>query len=306
MTEISATQTLEDRRNLALLLAYDGSDFSGWQKQANSPTIQGSVETALTKVCGHPVTLYGCSRTDAGVHAQGHVSNFFTNCRIPANKLPLALDAHLPKAIVCQAAADVDPRFNARFQALGKTYTYTILNRRRADPQWIRYAYHEPRPLDLEMMAAACINLVGEHDFSAFQAMGSPPTNGTRRRLYAVELQQMERGVFASIHNAKDYSIKEGRWNALVERTGDSAKRLIRASSEGEGLLRIVVHGSGFLYNMMRIIAGSLLYVGLGKISPDQLTTALISGDRRMTGKTLTAQGLCLDTVDYSHKLFEA
>ncbi len=293
------------RRNLALLMSYDGTGLAGWQKQANAPTVQGHIEKALEKICGHPVTLYGCSRTDAGVHAQGHVSNFFTDCRIPADKLPLALDAHLPESIVCRTAAEVEASFNARFRAGGKQYSYYILNQRRPDPHWRRYAYHEARWLDLAAMKEACALLVGEHDFSAFQAMGSPSVNGTKRRLYSVELLQMEEHAFASLTKAMDYSEREGRWNPLV--TDDAQTRsLLRPVSEGHGLLRIVVHGSGFLYNMMRILSGSLLYVGLGKISPDQLTRALVSGDRRMTGKTLAAQGLCLDKVDYPLNLFEA
>lgn len=294
------------QRNLALLMSYDGTGWAGWQKQANAATIQGSIEAALEKICGHRVILYGCSRTDAGVHAQGHVSNFFTTCRIPTDKLPLALDAYLPESIVCRAVAEVEPGFNARFRAGGKQYSYYILNQRRPDPHWSRYSYHEARPLDLAAMQDACRRLVGEHDFKAFQAAGSPSVNGTKRRLYSVELLRLEERAFASLTRAEDYSSKSARWDPLAANGEAQVKSLLSPSSEGHGLLRVVVHGSGFLYNMMRILSGSLLYVGLGKISPQQLTSAFASGDRRMTGKTLAPQGLCLDKVDYPLNLFEA
>lgn len=296
-----------ERRNIALRVAYDGTAFSGWQKQARDPSIQGSLEQALTKICKHPITLYGCSRTDAGVHAQGHVSNFFTDCRIPCEKLPLALDAHLPSAIRCLEAVEVATDFNARFMAKGKQYSYYILNSRRADPRFGRYAYHEGRALDLAAMSDAADLLVGEHDYSAFQAMGSPSASGTKRRVYSIRILQMQPSPFVQQSSAQDYRLLDSPWDP-TERMRQSAVDIwpLSGSADGLGLLRIVVHGSGFLYNMMRIIAGSLLYVGLGKIPLEQITEALASGDRTRTGKTLDAKGLCLDRVDYPRQLFEA
>lgn len=292
-------------RNLALLMAYDGTDFCGWQRQKALPTIQGSIEKALEKICAHPVTLYGCSRTDAGVHARGHVSNFFTDCRIPCEKLPLALEAYLPDGLICRAACEVEPRFNARFRAKGKQYSYYILNTARSDPYWQRFAHHEKRRLNLAAMGEACHYLLGEHDFAAFQAMGSPAANGTTRRLFAVEILQLNhQAAFTSLYSAADYTPKVSGWNLPEEPQHSERQAILNPSATGEGLLRLVVHGSGFLYNMMRIIAGTLLYVGLEKISPEQIKMALLSGDRNLCGKTLAAKGLCLDKVDYEQILF--
>ncbi len=295
----------EAKRNIALRVAYDGSAFSGWQRQAFDPTIQGSLESALTKICKHPVTLYGCSRTDAGVHAQAHVSNFFTDCRIPCEKLPLALDAYLPPSIRCLEASEVPLDFNARFKAIAKQYSYYILNTRRADPRFSRYSYHEGRPLDLEAMSKAAAWLVGEHDFSAFQAMGSPSVGGNQRRLYSLRIMQLQSEPFIEMSAVTDYRPYNSPWDPTEEMCRSAVDIWpLTGSSDGLGLLRIVVHGSGFLYNMMRIIAGTLLYVGLGKMAPDQILDALASGNRNLTGKTLDAKGLCLDRVDYRQAIF--
>lgn len=293
-----------ERRNIALLTAYDGTRYAGWQRQAKEASIQGELERALAKICKHPVTLYGCSRTDAGVHAQGHVSNFFTDCRIPADRLPLALDAHLPADIVCRAAAEVAPQFNARFAAGGKQYSYYIHQGPRPLPQLRRYAYHEARPLDFSAMQGACELLLGEHDFSAFQASGSPSAGGCVRRLYALAVWGLKREGFEPRCLAMDYAPGTGRWDALIRR-GEAMEGSPFTCPERAGtLLRVVVHGSGFLYNMMRILAGTLLYVGLGKIGTEQLKEALRTGRRTLAGKTLAAAGLCLDYVDYAPPLF--
>lgn len=288
-------------RNIALLLSYDGTLFSGWQYQKNARTVQGEAEKALQKLMKHPIKLYGASRTDAGVHAAGHVSNFKCACSIPVSKIPIALSTVLPDDIVCLKAAEVDDSFNARFSAIGKQYSYYIDNRPATDIFSKRYAYHEPGKLDIKAMLEVMKLLAGEHDFRAFQAQGSPSLSGTVRRLYALSLWKENNNKYSLLGSEEDYEHDGGRWNAGNRYTACSH------FSENEDCgcgFRLIVHGSGFLYNMMRIIAGTVVYAGLSKIGTAEVAKALHSGDRTLCGKTLPPKGLCLDRVDYNFPVF--
>lgn len=248
-------------RTIALLLEWDGTAYAGWQYQENAPSIQGKVEKALTKICGESIRLHGCSRTDAGVHAWGHVSHFKTRCTIPVDRLPVALNTLLPQDISCRDAAVVKDDFHARFQTIGKQYSYYIYNFSRPSALQQRYAYHEKRPLDLQAMMLAAQKIEGKHDFICFMAAGGQAKT-TVRTIYSLKLEQ-------------------------------TGKRL-----------RFIVRGDGFLYNMVRIIAGTLLYVGLGKLSVADIEQILRSGQRSLAGKTLPACGLFLDEVTYPENLF--
>ncbi len=254
--------SLLHERNIALLLEYDGTRYAGWQRQKNAVSVQEKLEHALTRVTGEPITVVGCSRTDAGVHAWGHVSNFTTASRIPVEKLPLAVQTALPRDIVVLGAATVPPDFNARFAAVGKRYIYQIWNHPRPSAIRGRFYLHEPRSLNCEAMRVAAAHLVGRHDFSSFMATGSTART-TVRTLSRVE----------------------------VTATGPA--------------VRIIVEGDGFLYNMVRIIAGTLLYVGLGKIAPVEIPAVVMSGERNRAGKTLPAKGLFLEAVQYDPPLFD-
>ncbi|WP_031517157.1 tRNA pseudouridine(38-40) synthase TruA [Desulfofalx alkaliphila] len=246
-------------RNIKLTVAYDGTDYHGFQEQRGSgvATIQDRLEKALSKLAKRPVQVIGAGRTDSGVHAKGQVVNFRCDSwPVPLEKLPLALNALLPGDIVVTKAEEVSIDFHARFSAIGKTYIYTIHNHRLPDPFSRRFALHEPRPLDHRAMDRAAKYLEGEHDFKSFQAQGTPVITTVRK-----------------ITEAK------------VERERDK--------------VYIILTANGFLYNMVRIIAGTLIQVGLGKISPEDLVNILNSKDRTQAGPTVPPQGLRMEKVYY-------
>ena len=160
-------------RTLKLVLEYDGFDYCGWQVQAKVPTLQGVIEVALEKILGEHIRIHGAGRTDAKVHALGQVASFRCPSDIPATALQRALNSTLPRDVVVQEVQDVPANFHARFSALGKMYTYRILNRPIRAPLRLRYAWHIPQVLDLPAIALAALSLQGTHDFKSFQATGS-------------------------------------------------------------------------------------------------------------------------------------
>ncbi len=242
--------------NLKLTIKYDGTNYHGWQVQPNGITVQEVLEKTLSAMADEKVSVTGCSRTDAGVHAKMHVSNFKMNTTIPVNKLPLVLNQKLPSDIRAVDCVEVDDTFNARFNTKEKTYRYRILNTAHNDPFLSRYVWHYPISLDLEKMQEAASYMVGEKDFVAFMASGSSAKT-TVRNLKKVEV------------------VKEG------------------------DLFTITATANGFLYNMVRIIVGTLVYVGNGKLTPKEVKHILESGDRRLGGVTAPPQGLILEEVVY-------
>lgn len=246
------------KRSIALLTEYDGTRFSGWQSQANGRTVQQVLENELERLFDHPVRLYGCSRTDSGVHALGHVSHFEARGSIPPDRIPYALNAQLPDDVAVRCAREVPADFHARYDARAKRYVYRIRNTR-CRPVLDRVtAYHEPRPLDVKAMIAAASFLTGRHDFYSFMAAGSTAKT-TVRNLYDIRICPDPQDPVYAIH----------------------------------------VTGDGFLYNMVRILSGTLLYAGLGKILPEDIPGILAARDRRQAGKTLPAHGLTLEAVFY-------
>jgi tRNA pseudouridine38-40 synthase len=169
------------RRNIRLLLEYDGARYHGWQRQENADTIQEVVETALARLTGEAVKLIGSGRTDAGVHARGQVANFHTTSRIPLKAFHEGLNSLLPADIAVLAASEAPPDFHARKAAWAKTYEYRILNRPSRAPLHHNYAWWLAAPLDLRAMSQAAAALIGEHDFTAFRAAGSDNLNPMRR-----------------------------------------------------------------------------------------------------------------------------
>lgn len=242
--------------NVKILLEYDGSNYHGWQRQKNALTIQEVVEEAVYKVTGEKVKVIGAGRTDAGVHARGQVANFHTNCRIPVERLPYAINSHLPEDIVVKGAEEVPDDFHARYSAKAKVYTYTIYNAPFPSPLMRKYSYFYPHILDVEAMQEAAKAFVGIHDFTAFRASGSP--------------------VKSSIRNVMRLEVKKNK-----------------------DVITIEVEADGFLYNMVRIIAGTLLEVGSGKRTPEEIPSVISSRDRERAGITLPAHGLCLEKVVY-------
>jgi tRNA pseudouridine38-40 synthase len=168
-------------RHIRIVVEYDGTSLSGWQRQSNAPTVQQHLETALASLLQHETAVTGASRTDAGVHARGQVASFRTERPIPLHGIRRGLNSLLPEAIAIVDAAEVGEDFHPRFSATGKHYRYTILNRADRSPRWLHRAWHVPDPLDLEAMRAGATHLLGEHDFSAFRAAGCTARTTTRR-----------------------------------------------------------------------------------------------------------------------------
>ncbi len=245
------------KRNIRLIVAYDGTTLSGYQRQANGPTVQGFLEEALSKVCNEPIMIYGASRTDAGVHARFQVVTFFTTGRIPVENLLRALIAHLPPYIVVTGAEEIPLDWKPRWNIVGKEYVYIIRNHPVEDPLHMRYHWHVKKPLSLSLMGLAARELEGTHDFTTLQGTNSTPANPVKT-IYAIT------------------PILEGH------------------------MIKLHVIGDGFLYHMVRNIAGLLVDVGLGKIEPSQIGHLLSQKDRRLIGKTAPAQGLFLEEIFFT------
>lgn len=251
----------EDLHNIALLVEYDGTSFCGWQSQKNGESVQDAIIKAIFELTGEKVKLNGCSRTDSGVHATGHVSNFISTTKIPIEKIPLAVNSHLPLDIAIKNAAYVEDDFHARFCTTGKQYRYSIWNEATRSALYRNRAYHVPQSLCIDSMREAANKIIGTKDFSSFMAVGSE-VKSTIRTLYKID---------------------------IVSETPQ---------------IHMVFHGDGFLYNMVRILAGTLYYVGIGKIKVEDIDSIITAKDRRKAGKTLPAQGLILEKVFYEKNIF--
>lgn len=242
---------------LKMKVAYDGTDFSGFQIQPGCRTVQAVLEQTLTKVAGQPVQVTGSGRTDAGVHAQGQVIHCDIDTPVPIDRWVRILNHALPRDVLVQAVEQVDDRFHARKDAHWKWYRYTWDNRPLPDLFLRRFATHWPHPLDVEAMAEAGRHLVGTHDFTSFSTARAQVSHRVRT-LYDCRIRRLF-----------------------------------------SGLVVMDVIGDGFLYNMVRIIAGTLLDVGTGKITPTTVPAILEAGERSAAGRTLPPQGLSLMQVGY-------
>ncbi len=256
-------------RNLRLVIAYDGTDFHGWQRQPAAPTIQGCLEETLAKLTGAPVQVWGSGRTDAGVHALNQVANFKTESPIPCENLRRALNNLLPPSVRVKQVDEAPEKFHARYDARCKTYRYRILQAPMCSPFLWRYVHHHPFPLDRRAMAEAAALFTGEHDFTSFAA--SEGRTDEMQDGGASPAQPMVRTVFSS---------------RLLWRPRTS-------------ILIYEVRGSGFLHHMVRNMVGTLLEVGRGKLAPRDVRRILEVRDRSQAGPTAPARGLCLIQVDY-------
>jgi tRNA pseudouridine38-40 synthase len=244
-------------RTLKLTLAYDGTQYAGWQRQINAVAIQQVIEDAFTHFTGgEPPTVSGAGRTDAGVHALGQVASVNVEFTHSASAVMRALNVRLPDAIRVVGLVDAPTGFHARFNATGKSYRYRISRTPVQSPFERLYSWHVPWALDLGAMRAAAATLAGAHDFASFQASGSAITATTRR------VEKLE----------------------LVE-SGDE--------------LHIVAEGEGFLRQMVRIIAGTLVEVGSGQRDAESMPAVLAARNREAAGKTAPAHGLTLVSVRY-------
>ena len=284
-------------RNILLTIEYDGTGFSGWQRQPGKRTVCGTLEEALSAVTGLDVKIDGTSRTDAGVHALGQRASFLLPDRgIPAERIPRAVNDRL--AAMCGeagadvrvvAAEEVPEGFHARFSSRGKRYIYRVLCG--AEPSAFartRFCQIEGT-LDAETMREAAAHLVGEHDFAAFRSSGGNPVNSTVREIYEIKIEELP---------AEGFGIRGAQGGAGASRDGADGAAGLSAPRE----LRISVSGSGFLYNMVRIISGTLIEAGLGKRTPGSVLEALESCERARAGFTAPAQGLYLDEVFFGDR----
>ncbi len=251
-------------RVIKLTLAYDGTDYVGWQRQPNGPSIQALVEGALAPIEGRPVTVAGAGRTDAGVHALGQVASVELSAAIDPETLARALNATLPPDVRVLEAAEAAPGFHARFSATGKTYRYQIRQTPFVSPFEHRYVWHLARPLDVAAMADAARAFEGRHDFSAFQAAGSEVATTVRT----------VSGVRVETHAP--------------------------AAPPDAGLLVVVeIDADGFLRHMVRTIVGTLVEVGAGRRAASDVAALLQARDRGQAGATAPARGLMLVRVAY-------
>ena len=243
-------------KRIKLTIAYDGTNYCGWQVQDNGITVEEVVTKAVSKLLGQDISLIGASRTDSGVHARGNVAVFDCESPIPGDKFCFALNKLLPDDIVIMDSCEVAPDFHPRHCDSRKTYEYRICNARFVQPTERLYAHHVHKTLDVQAMRQAAAYLVGEHDFTSFCSVDTQVESKVRT-IYALDVLQ------------------------------DGANIIIR------------ITGSGFLYNMVRIIAGTLLQVGLGSMEPAQVKEILDARDRVKAGPTAPAKGLTLIGIEY-------
>ena len=243
-------------RNIRLDLCYDGTRYKGWQRlPGTDATIQGKLETALSRILGEPIEVSGSGRTDAGVHAEGQVANFHCMNTMPAEEILAQLRRYLPEDIGIYSCKEVSPRFHARLNAREKTYCYRIWNSSAPCVFRRRFVTVMDEPLDLAAMEAAAKLLLGEHDFSAFCG------------------------------------------NAKMKKSTVRTLRSIEICREGEELI-LRFTGDGFLYNMVRILVGTLIEVGRGTRDAASMPD-LFGGKRADAGYLAPPQGLCLEEVYY-------
>ena len=250
------------RRNIALTVAYDGTNYNGFQWQSPPRVaVQNVLEERLEKIFGDTIELAAAGRTDAGVHAFGQVVNFFTDGRIAVDRIPIAASSVLPSDIVVREAREVDKNFSALHSAKSKIYLYRILRGEASNPFVNRFAWHIFRPLNVDAMREALSKLVGTHDYSSFKAAGGAPNMNPVRTMYAAEL--LEEKIF------------------------------------GGDILTIKLHASGFLYHMARNIVALTVAVGRGRLTLDEFQNVFAARDRSLVPATAPAQGLCLHEVFY-------
>lgn len=332
MNQKMTTQTKMTRRIL-LRVAYDGTNYHGWQLQPNAATIEGELNRALCALTGEEIVVTGASRTDAGVHALGNVVVFDTTSRIPAEKFSYALNQRLPEDIVIQSSKQVADDFHPRHCDCRKTYEYDILNRTFPLPAYRNTAYFLYGTLNIEAMRRACQAFLGEHDFASFCAAGAQ-VQTTVRTIYSLEVEcrpLTEAGTPVPPASGEAVNAADGKRGEQVQQAQSASGEMLNAAAgksdeqvqqaqpesgetaipaaggvnagSADQLLTIRVKGNGFLYNMVRIIAGTLVEVGRGHIKPEEVAGIIATKDRAKAGPTAPARGLRLVEIEYRNNL---
>ncbi len=278
--EESGGRRLGPGRTLKLTLAYDGTPFVGWQRQAKGTSIQGLLEEVLARIEGAPVTVIGAGRTDAGVHACGQVASVRLMATIEVAALARALNATLPPDIRVIAVDEVPSSFHARYSAASKTYRYQIVSGPVATPFEWRYAWHMSERLDLDRVSAVAALFEGEHDFAAFRGSGSSVKTSVRH-------------------------VHRSRFSRVAVAAAQPGCAWGFATEDPPGTERVVyeVTASGFLRHMVRAIVGTLVEIGAGRREPGSIERAFRSGNRNDAGATAPACGLCLVRVEYGERV---
>ena len=246
-------------RNIALILMYNGTAYHGWQVQKTEVSVAQTLERGLGMVCGHPVKVTGCGRTDAGVHAEHYVANFRTDSRIPVDRLPFAVNTHIPEDIVVKAAYEVAEDFNAIGSCIKKEYTYRIYNSRIRNAFLVNRVWFYPKQLDADVMNRAAQHFVGTHDFASVRSVGTE-TKTTVRTVHYFDI-------------ARDPKQPE--------------------------MIVCRVCADGFLYNMVRAMVGTCVYASEGKLAPDDIPALLEGRNRTDAGPTAPPQGLYMTNLWY-------
>ncbi|HET9087617.1 MAG TPA: tRNA pseudouridine synthase A [Acidobacteriaceae bacterium] len=270
-----------------LTLAYDGTDFHGWQIQPGKPTIQRTLAEAIANITSERVLPQGSGRTDAGVHAEGQVASFELAAPIPPDNLQRALNRILPSSIRVATAEHAPPGFHARHSAVAKTYRYRIFQGPVCPPFLSRYVSRRELPLELEAMQAAARQVTGEHDFTSFAA--SDPDRNARIQ----SMHQPDAAPTGKLGNIRCIELSE--W-ATAELPSFEPLHCI---PEESFLWVYTVRGNGFLHHMVRNLVGTFLEIGAGRLSPGDIPAILNARDRGMAGPTAPACGLCLVNVQY-------
>lgn len=259
-------------RTIRLLIAYDGGTYQGWQRQSRGITVQGELEKRLALLCTEPISLHGAGRTDAGVHALGMVAHFHTTTTIPVIAFSKGLNSLLPHDIRILGAETASSDFHSRYNALGKTYRYDFFTGSLQMPSTRLYRAHLPGTFNPNRLAAALELLIGTHDFSSFERTGSRDRNAVGGR---------------------------GAIRTLIQ-----ASCFPQLGCPDCWSLRIT--GDGFLRQMVRNIAGTLIQIGQGKRPPEGLATILAARDRQCAGPTAPACGLFLEKIYYPTRVFNS
>ena len=262
-------------RTLKLLIAYDGTDLAGWQRQAEAPTVQAAIEDALAPIEGKRVAITGAGRTDAGVHATGQVASVSLESNIPVDGLRRALNATLPESIRILDVVEATLNFNARFAARSKTYRYWILCGEVMPPALRRFAWHVPQRLDVDRMTAAATAIVGSHDFAGFQAAGSEVKSTIREVL-------VSRVIESKLMSAD--ATPPWMFDAPTASAIDVSYHIT---------------GTGFLRHMVRNVVGTLVDIGRGRRPIEDMQAILTSRDRSKASATAPPHGLWLWEVHY-------
>lgn len=247
-------------KRVKLLIAYDGTNYCGWQKQINGITVEEVINKTLTELLNEDIEVIGASRTDSGVHALANVAVFDTETKIPAEKISFALNQRLPEDITIQGSEEVPLHFHPRYCNSTKTYEYKVLNRRFDMPINRLYTHFVYIPLDVEKMKKAAEYIVGEHDFKSFCSARSQVSD-TVRTVYSLDIDKND-----------------------------------------EDIITFRISGNGFLYNMVRIIVGTLIKVGLSVYPPEHVKEIIDARDRNVAGPKAPARGLTLIGIEYINK----